>query len=169
MTRRRSASQIAKLHVLKSLRVFTFAIVFFVALDACIAVNRWWTEGGFQAYIGNLVVMVGGFTLCIILVSKSKSEFVGYVIFFIAIYFICNYEIAGPSKFYLTPFDPIFDRKPVFIGGSTWLGLTSLVYRKGMAYCMSILAASILAASKLKGQSLVELFRGRFQKSVDET
>ncbi len=157
------------LHVPKSLRVFTLVTAFFVALDACIAVNRWWTEGSFQAYMGNLVVMVGGFTLFIILVSKSKSELVGYVILSIAIYFICGYEIAGPSKFYLTPFDPILDREPVFIDGSTWLGLTSLVYRKGMAYCMSILAASILAASKLKCQALIKSFCRRFQKGVDET
>lgn len=71
-----------------------------------IALNRWWLEGGFQAYLGSLTLMLVGFTLFVILISQTKTEFIGYIFLVIAIYFVCNYEIGGPSKYYLTPFDP---------------------------------------------------------------
>jgi len=116
-----------------------------VALDASIALNRWWLEGGFEGYLQNVVLMFVGFIVFIILVSKSWVEVVGYVFFCVAVFFICNYEIGGPSKFYLTPLDPIFGIGPAFVYGPA-----SIVYRKSMAIGMSLLAAFVLAVSKLK-------------------
>jgi len=138
-------SGIAKLRLLVYLRVFLAVISFLVALDASIALNRWWLEGDFQAYLQNVVLMLGGFTVFIILISKSKFEVLGYVLFCVAVYFICNYEIGGPSKYYWTPLDPVFGIGPAFTHGSA-----TIAYRKGMAIGMSLLAAFILAVSKLK-------------------
>ena len=61
-------------NVRKSLRAFALVVAFLVALDACIAINRWWLAGGFQDYMWNLVVMVVGFTIFIILASRSKTS-----------------------------------------------------------------------------------------------
>ena len=132
------------------LRVFSLVGFFLLALDACIAVNRWWFEhhhaGSFLGYVENLTLMVLGFAFFTILASRSKLEAVGYVFFCIAVYFICNYEISGPSKYYLTPFDPLFGLPKTFTEGNP----TSYLYRKTMAYITSILGASFLAVSRLK-------------------
>jgi len=134
---------------MKPLRVLFLVIAFLVALDACIAINRWWLEAGFRAYLENLIIMVGGFTLFIILISKSKRASIGYIFLCVAVYFICNYEIGGPSKYYLTPFDPAFDLAPAFPKGEPLFA----GYRKVMAIITSILAASVLAVSRLKRQA----------------
>lgn len=131
------------------LRVFSLIGFFLLALDACIAVNRWWFDShtlSFLGYLENLIFMVLGFAFFTILASRSKFEAVGYVFFCVAVYFICNYEIGGPSKYYLTPFDPLFGLPKTFVEGSP----ASYVYRKTMAYTMSILSASLLAVSRLK-------------------
>jgi len=77
--------------------------------------------------------------------SRSRVELVGYVLFCVAVYFICDYEVGGPSKYYLTPLDPIFGSEPFFAHGPD-----SLVYRQGMAFAMSLLTAFVLSISKLK-------------------
>jgi len=135
----------------KFLRVVALVGIFLVALDACIALNRWWVgEGvsGFQNYQKNLFVMVGGFTLFTILASRSKSELVGYFFFFVAVYYICNYEIGGLSKYSLTPFDPIFGLEQTFPKGEPLFAH----YRKVMAYSTSILSTLTLALAKLKSR-----------------
>lgn len=127
------------------LRVPLALASFLVALDASIALNRWWLEGGFETYLQNVVLMLVGFIVFIILFSKSKFEMIGYTFFCVAVYFIGNYEIGGPSKFYLTPLDPIFGSSPAFTYGSA-----SITYRKGTAIVMSLLAAIVLAISRMK-------------------
>ena len=132
------------------IRVFSLVGFFLLALDSCIAVNRWWFEEGnslsFLGYLENLIFMVLGFTLFTILASRSKLEAVGYVFFCVAVYFICNYEIGGQSKYYLTPFDPLFGLPRTFAKGDPG----SYLYRRTMAYIMSISGALFLAVSKLK-------------------
>lgn len=132
------------------IRIFLMIGFFLLALDSCIAVNRWWFEEdnslSFLGYLSNLIFMVLGFTFFIILASRSKLEAVGYLFFCVAIYFICNYEISGSSKFYLTPFDPLLGLPRTFGNGE----IESSVYRRTMAYVMSILSASFLAVSKLR-------------------
>jgi len=131
------------------LRVFSLIGFFLLALDSCIAVNRWWFDHytlSFWGYVGNLIFMVLGFTFFTILASRSKLEAVGYVFFCVAIYFICNYEIGGPSKYYLTPFDPLFGLPKTFGEGNP----ASYLYRKTMAYITSILGALFLAVSRLE-------------------
>jgi len=137
--------KVGKVDIPAYLRVFLAWGSFLLALDASIAVNRWWVEGGYGAYLQNVVLMFVGFTVFIIFVSGSRVEIIGYVFFCAAVYFICNYEIGGPSKFYLTPLDPIFDIGPAFTQSSD-----SITYRKGVAIIMSLLAATTLAISKLK-------------------
>jgi len=132
------------------IRVFSLVGFFLLALDSCIAVNRWWFEEGkpvtYLNYLYNLIFMVLGFAFFTILASRSKLEAVGYMFLCVAIYFICNYEIGGPSKYYLTPFDPLFGLQKTFGNGD----LPSNLYRRTTAYIMSILSASFLAVSKLK-------------------
>ena len=131
------------------LRVFSLVGFFLLALDSCIAVNRWWFDHhtvSFWGYVENLIFMVLGFTFFTILASRSKLEAVGYVFFCVAVYYICNYEIGGPSKYYLTPFDPLFGLPETFPKGDP----TSYLYRKTMAYITSILSASFMAVSRLK-------------------
>jgi len=138
-------SDIVKLHIPWYLRVGVAVTSFLLALDASIAVNRWWVEGSYEAYLQNVALMLVGFIVFIIFVSRSRVEMFGYVFFCVAVYFICNYEIGGPSKLYLTPLDPIFDIGPAFTQGSD-----SITYRKCVAVIMSLLAAITLAISKLK-------------------
>ena len=130
------------------LRLFSTIGFFLFALDSCIALNRWWFNEsnliGYQNYITNLVFMIVGFIFFIILASKSKLEAIGYGFFCIAIFYICNYEIGGMSKYYLTPFDPLFGISRTFMPGNP----ASYMYRKIMAYTMSIVSASLLAFSK---------------------
>jgi len=131
------------------LRVFSLVGFFLLALDSCIAVNRWWFDHytvSFWGYLENLIFMVLGFTFFVILASRSKLEAVGYVFFCVAIYYICNYEIGGDSKYYLTPFDPLFGLPKTFAEGNP----ASYLYRKTMAYITSILGAFFLAVSRLK-------------------
>jgi hypothetical protein len=132
------------------LRIFLLVGFFLLALDSCIAVNRWWFEEDkpitFLIYLCNLFFMVLGFAFFTILASKSKLETVGFIFFCIAVYFICNYEIGGGSKYYLTPFDPLFGLPKYFTADYPY----SYFYRKIMAYVMSILSASFLSASRLK-------------------
>lgn len=134
----------------KPLRVFLSVGFFLLALDSCIAVNRWWFEEGnaisFMGYLHNLTFMVLGFAFFTIFASKSKLEVIGYGFFCIALYFICNYEIGGYSKYYLTPFDPLFGLPQTFAKGDQG----SLLYRNTMAYLMSISSALVLAISKVK-------------------
>lgn len=149
MTDRRMVNQITKRKVHLLLRAFALVAAFLVALDACIAINRWWLTAGFQAYMWNLVVMTGGFTVFTALASRSRTELVGYILLCVAVYSICNYEIGGPSKYYLTPFDPAFGLPQLFPKGQPPLP----GYRRTMAYITAILAASVLAFAKMKRQT----------------
>lgn len=138
-------NRITRLRVPVYFRVFLAWFSFLVALDASIALNRWWLGGGFEAYLQNVVLMVGGFVVFVVLFSESRFEMVGNVFLCVAVHFIGNYEIGGPSKLYLTPLDPILAVGPAFTHGPA-----SIAYRKGMATGMSVLAALTLAISKLK-------------------
>ena len=145
------------------LRFFALAGVFLVALDACIALNRWWVGvdwRGFQDYQKNLFVMVCGFTLFTILASRSKSELISYFFFYVAVYYVCNYEISGLSKYSLTPFDPIFGLEQTFPKGEPPFAH----YRRVMAYSTSILATLTLALAKLKNRVMVSRLGGGDQK-----
>ena len=89
------ANRIQRASILVCLRAFLAWGSFFVSLDASIALNRWWLSGGFGTYLQNLTLMLGGFTVFIILFSKSKIEMLGFVFLCIAVYFIGDYEIGG--------------------------------------------------------------------------
>jgi len=141
----RLGNGIARMRVPLYLRVFLSWFSFLLAMDASIALNRWWLAGGFETYVQSLVIMLCGFAVFVILFSRSKVEVLGYAFFCVAVYFIGNYEIGGPSKFYLTPLDPALGLDPAFMHGSD-----STMYRKGMAIGMSLIAAVTLAISKLK-------------------
>ena len=159
MIGRRLVNRFVKSDAAKFLRVVALVGIFLVALDACIALNRWWVGkgvSGFQDYQKNLLVMVGGFTLFTILASRSKSEMVGYFLFCVAIYYICNYEIGGLSKYSLTPFDPIFGLEQTFPKDEPPFAH----YRRVMAYSTSILAALTLALAKLKNRARVSRLGG---------
>jgi len=127
------------------LRVFLAWVSFLVALDASIALNRWWIAGSFETYLQNVILMPGGLAIFVALISKSKVEMLGRVFFCTAVYFIGDYEIGGRSELYLTPLDPIFGLGPAFPQGSA-----SIVYRKVMAMSVYVLAALTLATSQLK-------------------
>jgi len=136
---------LAKVRIPEYFRIFFALASFLVALDASIALNRWWVEGGFEAYLQNLILMLVGFVAFVVLFSRSKVEMIGYVFLCVAVYFIGDFEIGGLSRLYLTPFDPLLGIGPYFPHGSA-----SIAYRKGMAIGTSLLAASILAASKIR-------------------
>ncbi len=128
---------------------FACIIVFIAALDATIAINRWWTESN-EAYLQNLTVMTFGFLVFSLLASRSRLDMLGLIIFSVAIFYIANYEIGGPSKLYLTPFDKLFGVDPVFEEGKTWMGMYSIEYRLNFAVVTSVLAAFILTVSNVK-------------------
>lgn len=133
-------------------RFARYAVVvfaFLVGLKGTIAVNRWWLAS-YDAYLENLSYMVIGFLLFAILASRSKLGFTGYLLLAIGIYFIVNYEVGGPSKMYLTPFDPLLGIEPVFVEKEGWLGLSSIEYRWGMAVLTSLMAMLVLAYSKVR-------------------
>ena len=155
----RAVNRFVKSDAGKFLRIFAFVAIFLVALHACIALNMWWVGEnwrGFQDYQKNLFVMVGGFTLFTILASRSKKDLVGYIFLCVAVYYVCNYEIGGPSKYSLTPFDPIFGLEQTFPKGEPLFAH----YRKVMAYSTSILAALTLALAKLKKRAKVSRLGG---------
>lgn len=122
------------------LRMFLGIMFFMKALDAGIALNRWWLDGG---YLENLFWLTFGSVLFILLFSRNKRQILGLSLLAVAIYFVCDYEIGGPSKFYLSPFDPLFGVRPTFFDNS-------IIYRKVMAYLFSIAAALVLVLSKRK-------------------
>jgi hypothetical protein len=136
------------------LRIFLSIGFFLFALDSCIALNRWWfdesTLMGYNNYLLNLAQMIIGFVFFIIIASRSKLDAVGYGFFCVAIYYICNYEIGGLSKYYLTPFDPLIGISRTFESGDP----ASYIYRKTMAYIMSIVSASLLAFSKFYNKKI---------------
>ena len=128
------------------------AVVFFIwAIDGMIAVNRWWTEdmGG---YLDKLTAMTLGFFIFSMLVSRSRLDFLGFVILSISIFFTGNYEIGGPSKFYLTPFDPLLGRGEVFRDG-LWMGISGGQYRYSMAMATGLISAAILTFSRIRQNS----------------
>jgi hypothetical protein len=139
------------------LRIIVVILAFLIALDACIAINRWWRAEGDVAYVRNLAVMTVGFAVFSILASKSKTELLGLIFLCIAIYFISNYEIGGPSKYYLTPFDYLLGLSPAFQEGD----LTHVTYRKIMVVSTSILAIATLVLSRWRRRS--ELSTGQAQ------
>jgi hypothetical protein len=134
---------------LRSIRVFVTVIVFVGALDATIALNRWWTESS-TVYLQNLTVMTVGFLIFSLLMSRSRLDFIGFIILSVAIFYTTNYEIGGPSKMYLTPFDHLLGINPVFDHGIAWMGMHSIQYRLNFAVATSALAALILTVSRIR-------------------
>ena len=130
-------------NVINPIKAFLCFGAFIIALDACIALNRWWPEN----YIENLVIMSAGFTVFIVFSSKNKMQIFGFTILALAIFYVCDYEISGPSKLYLTALDPLLGYGPTFINGRA-----SYMYRKTLAYSLSVLSILILSASKIKLQ-----------------
>lgn len=128
------------------LRVFSMVGFFLLALDSCIALNRWWLEEAFRGYLLNLILMVVGFSLFTVLAAKTKLQAAGLACFCVAVYFICNYEIGGPSKYFLTPFDPLLHVPQTFPRGDP----RSYVYRRAMAYLTSIVSALLLGVTALR-------------------
>lgn len=133
----------------RAIRVFVAVIIFIAALDAAIALNRWWTES-FDTYLQNLTVMTVGFLIFSLLASRSRLDFIGFIILSVAIYYTANYEIGGPSKMYLTPFDPMLSIAPLFDHGVAWMGMHSIEYRLNVAVATSVLAALILTVSRVR-------------------
>jgi len=134
-------------HFARSIRMFIAVAAFIWALDGAVAVNRWWVESD-QAYLENLSAMTLGFLLFSLLASRSRLDLVGFLALSVAIYYVLDYEIGGPSKMYLTPFDPLLGVEPVFERGR-WMGLLSAEYRWVIAAASSLLAASILTLSRI--------------------
>ena len=134
---------------LRAIRIFATVIIFIAALDAVIALNRWWTDS-FDAYLQNLIVMTIGFLVFSLLASRSRLDFIGFLVLSVAIFYTVNYEIGGPSKFFLTPFDPLLDIEPVFAHGMTWMRLQSIEYRLNFAVATSMLTALIFTLSRVR-------------------
>ena len=125
--------------------MFLTVIVFLWAVQGSMAVNRWWTESP-QSYLENTVAMTLGFIVFSLLASRSRLDFIGFLVLGVAIYYLVNYEIGGPSKMYFTPFDPLLGIDPVFENGS-WMGILSIDFRRNLALIASMLAAFILTVS----------------------
>jgi len=140
----------------KNIRIFLLIIFFIAALDATIAVNRWWTIS-FEGYLQNIIVMTSGFILFSILAARSKLDFIGFIFLSIAIFYTANYEIGGPSKNFLTPYDPILGISEAFGPRKYWLGIRTTDYRLTAAIITTILTAVTLTISRARSTKTQEL------------
>ena len=135
-----------------NLKAAAVILSFIWSLDGIMAVNRWWIED-MAGYQQNIIAMVLGSLLFSLFASRSRLDFLGLVVLSVAIFFTANYEIGGPSKFYLTPFDPLFGIEGVFRQG-VWMGMTSGGYRHTLAIALTFLAALILSVSRARRSHL---------------
>ena len=130
-----------------TIRTFLGAGSFIFAFDACLALHRWWPD----RYLENLLGMILGYISFVLFFSRTKRQVLGFALFCVAIYYVSGYEISGGSKYYLTPFDPLFGRDPTFIDRMVYSA-----YWKGSAYLSSIVSACLLALSRIDRRTEAE-------------